>query len=744
MAVSVGMNERGSNAPAASAAGADQHTTVLKVRGQQGRDSSLRAVAVLETLPGTRRVLLDEAGQAVVVRGTQKAAALRRALSGAQIPSSVVSRSNSRRSGGVADQVILAFLILAVQIVLVWRDFGIGWPLLPAIQAGASMFVMFILGAPLLREVAAYLGHLRMSVGLALFAGAVAAWMAGALSLLRLEAAGQPYFVLATLIMACGLLAQAANSASRAASSEKLQRLLQLVPDRAVAETKRGTEEVRTAALRPGRIVHVEHGARFPADGVIVTGNGLVDESTISGVDRPYRCGAGDVVLAGTLNSGETRRVRVTARARDAAVVLLARMAADSAPSRHAGHAGLERYILWGFLGVIGLAVAVVLIGWLLGRGGVASLETGLLIVAVGSPGSLALAAPLLYGFAMIAMRRWGIWVRDPSAIERAGRVNLLVIAAVGVVTDGVRRVLKTTAAGGGDERRLLGLAAAAVRGSDYRWTDQVQRAADRNNIDERLLESREYQGDDGVIAYVRDGRRTHRMTLGSMDFLTGQGIGLNPSFLHMELPGEPAAFPIFVAIDGHAAGAIWMTDPIRLTARSAVRNLRASGIETCLMGSDAAKGLEQIAGTVETDSYVTADDAGQKAAEIQDMRANGHTVAMVGHPVHDAAGLAAADVGIGFGALNTPAAARPGFLVRDASVLLVAACFTAARLTRGRLIQSLVLAALPMLAAVVLAMLGWLDIWLALILTGGSAALVLLSSLRMLRWRPRFTAGIR
>lgn len=744
MAVSVGMNERGSKASAASAAGGDQHTTVLKIRGQQGRDSSLRAVAVLETLPGTSRVLLDEAGQAVVVRGTQKAAALQRALNGAQIPSTIVSRSSSRRSGGVVDQVILAFLILAVQIVLVWRDFGIGWPLLPAIQAGASMFVMFILGAPLLREAAAYLGHLRMSVGLALFAGAGAAWMAGALSGLRFEAAGQPYFVLATLIMACGLLAQAANNVSRAASSEKLQRLLQLMPDRAAVETKRGTEDVQTAALRPGRIVHVEHGARFPADGVIVSGTGLVDESTISGIDRPYRCGAGDMVLAGTLNSGDARRVRVTARARDAAVVLLARMAADSDPSRHAGPAWMDRYILRGFLAVVGFAAAVVVIGWLLGRDGLSSLETGLLIVAVGSPASLALAAPLLYGFTMMAMRRWGIWVRDPSAIELAGRVNLLVIAAIGVVTDGVRRVLKTTAAGGGDERRLLGLAAAALHGSDYRWTDQVQRAADRNNIAERLLESREYQGDDGVIAYVRDGRRTHRMTLGSMEFLTAQGIGLNPSFLEMELPGEPAAIPIFVAIDGHAAGAIWMTDPIRLTARSAVRNLRASGIETCLMGTDAARGLEQIAGTVETDSYVMAEDSGQQVAEIEDMRATGRLVAMVGHPVNDAAGLAAADVGIGFGALNTPAAARPGFLVRDASVLLVSACFNAARLTRARLIQSILLAALPMLAAVVLAMLGRLDIWLALILTGASVAVVLLSSLRMLRWRPRFTAGIR
>lgn len=734
------MNEKGWND--ASAAGGEQRITVLQIRGEQGRDSSLRAAAVLETVPGTRRILLDEAGEALVVRSTQKASALRRALRESHIASSVVSRVSGRGGSGVVDQAVLALLILAVQIVLAWRDFGLGWPLLPAVQAGATIFVMFVLAAPLLREAAAWLGRFRASVELALVTGAAAAWLAGALSMFRLEAEGQPYFALATLITACGLLAHAAKSTSRTISSSKLQSLLQLLPDKAIAEQRGQPHEMRTEALRRGHVVHVEHGERFPADGIVVNGSGQVDEGTITGVDRPYHCGPGDSVLAGTMNLGEARRVRITARSKDSAVVLLARLAADAAPTRVAMRGSMDLYVLWGFLGVVALAVVTVIVGWVIGRGLLASLEIGLLVTAAGSPASLALAGPFAYSIAVMTLRRWGIWVRDPLAIERAAMVNLLVISAEGVVTEGAYRVLKSHAVGGGDERRLIGIAAAALQGSEYKWADQVDRAAIRLGAPERELQAREYQGSDGVVALVRDGQRTHQVTVGPEAFLTLHGITINPTFLQTELPGEPAAVPLFVAIDGHGAGAIWMIDPVRLNARGAVRHLRANGVETCLMGHQSEKGLEQIAGTVDSDSYVVAEDAHQQVAEIEDMRAGGQIVAMVGHPVRDAAGLATADLGIGFGALNSPAAARPGFLVRDASALLVAACFSVARLTQLRLLQSMAMAVAPMLAAVVLALLGRLDLGVGLALIGASAAVVLINSLRMLRWRPQFTSG--
>jgi len=115
-------------------------------------------------------------------------------------------------------------------------------------------------------------------------------------------------------------------------------------------------------------------------------------------------------------------------------------------------------------------------------------------------------------------------------------------------------------------------------------------------------------------------------------------------------------------------------------------------------------------------------------------------SVAMVGHPVRDAAGLAVADLGIGFGELSSPEAARPGFLLRHSDPLLVSACFSAARTVRRRVWQSIILASLPALAAIGMTMAGTINLKLALILSGVGILLVVFNSARMLLWQPRFT----
>ncbi|MCA8927256.1 MAG: cation-translocating P-type ATPase [Alphaproteobacteria bacterium] len=705
----------------------------------------MRAKAVLAEIPGVSRVLLDKAGSVLVVQSSVPSGTLRRALDTAQLPAAVVRRSVGRRNLAVIDQAALALLVLVAQIVFARYGFGLAWPIPLMAQAAATVFVLLIPGASVLREAAAGLRRLRFSVEMTLVIGAGAAWTAGLLSSLHLRDAGQPYFLLGTLIVFCGLLAQAANRASQAISSEKVRNLLHLMPDDATVEGRNGLQRVRTATLQRGRVVVVGQGMRFPADGTIVEGAGPVDESTITGADAPQPYGPGDAVLAGTVNLGAPLRVKVTARPRNAVVGLLARLAAaEDSPRQAVVHGWLDRRLKWAYFGALVLAMIVVAVGIMAGPDwwGV-PLEQGMLVAAAATPASLMLIGPTAYSVAALVLRRWGIWVRDPAAIDRVGQVTLLVARMSGVVTEGRRRVLKATAAGGGDERRILGLAAAAVEGSAFRWAGAVARAAIRSGVAETGLETRQVQQADGVVADVQQSGRSHRVATGTAAFLAAQGVRIHPNFLHGDLPGELAAEPMYVVVDGRAAGVIWLTEPIRLTARRALLDLRANGVETCLMSDRDVHELEQIAATVASDSYVIAETDEQQVAEIAAMRESGHVVAMTGHPVRDGAALAAADVSIGFGILDSPAAARTGFLVRDESPLLLSACFAAARVTKRRLWQSAVLATVPMLAAVVLAVMGRLDVWIALILLGVGVGLVMLNGLRMLYWRPRFSDGM-
>ncbi len=741
MAMSAGTDDAQGAPISGAVRGGRQHTVILRVRGESSRDANLRAVAALEGLSGVRRVLLDEASQAVIVRGTLRPAALRQALSEAKLQSTVVRQRGTGRSAASIDHVALALLIFAAQIALTIWTFGIEWPLLPALQAGASMFVIFVLGASIVSAAAVSLAKLRFGLDLALTIGACAAWWAGALSMIRLEQAGQPHFLIATLIIVCGLLGHAFKSSSRAAAGMKLQRLLQLMPEKALVERRRGATSVSTNTLRSGQIVHVETGARFPADGIILSGGGAIDERAISGSDSPFFCGVGDAVLAGSVNVGNLRQVKITCPPRDASVTILARMAAETDLAAVADIGPGERVAGRFFIAVLIAAAVTGLILSLGSEGPLAGIETALLMIGVGTPASIALARPLTFAITLMVLRRWGIWARDPAVIELAGAIGILAISPKGIMTEGVQRVSKTTSTSG-DQYRALGLAAAVLDGSDHQWAEAIHQAAIRSGADERSVASIEALEDDGAVAVVRDGERSLQITLGSVGFLALRGIEINPNFIDTTLQEMPEAVPVFVAVDGHPIGAVWLTDPIRQTAQSAIRSLRGGGVETCLLGAGPETALAQTAGAIGTDSYALTEDSAQLSEEIKAMRASRMRVAMVGHPVRDAAGMAVADLSIGFGALDSPAAARPGFLLRHAEPLLVSTCFSAARVARARLWQSLIVAQLPILAAVIMTALQMMTTSLALVMFGVGIAAVLINSARMLIWRPRFLSA--
>ena len=393
-----------------------QHAVVLQLLNAD-REACLQSLAALEVLPGVRRVLLDEAGHALVVRGTTRSAELRRALAAIQVKSTIVRPSGARLRVHGLDYAALALLVLAVQIVLVWWSFNIEWTMLQATHAGASAFVVAILGAPLLRRAAAWLTKFNFSVELAQILSAACAWFAGALSAIRLEESSQPYFVLATGIVAFGLFSQAISSASRVRAGQRLKRMLHLVPDDAMAETRQGLQSVATSSLRPGRVVHVDSGRRFPQDGVIISGTGDVDESAVTGASAPNWCDIGDSVLAGSINNGEPRRVEVISRTRSAAVSLLARLAVDQEPVRTLSRGRHDRVFVWIFAAIVAVALITVGVEWAEYGDKSTVFEAGLLIVALGTPAGFLIAGPLSYVLTVAILRRWGIWVRDPSAI---------------------------------------------------------------------------------------------------------------------------------------------------------------------------------------------------------------------------------------------------------------------------------------------------------------------------------------
>ena len=173
-------------------------TVVIQIQGSS-RDTFDQAKALLENVPGIRRVLLDPVDGALVVRGSVRPAELRRLLSEAGINSTIVSSGKLGPSLFPMDHTVVAAMILVGQLALLKWPFGVHWDLAFAAQAGASLVVMLFLGFPLIRVSATCLLKKIISIELVIVFGAICAWIAGALSAVRLEDASQPYSVLSTI-----------------------------------------------------------------------------------------------------------------------------------------------------------------------------------------------------------------------------------------------------------------------------------------------------------------------------------------------------------------------------------------------------------------------------------------------------------------------------------------------------------------------------------------------------------------
>jgi Cu+-exporting ATPase len=712
-------------------------TIVIQIQGSS-RDTFDQAKALLENVPGVRRVLLDPVDGALVVRGSVRPAELRRLLSEAGIKSTIVSSGRLGPSLFPMDHTVVAAMILVGQLALLKWSFGVHWDLAFAAQAGASLVVMVFLGFPLIRVSATCLLKKIISIELVIVFGAICAWVAGALSAVRLEDASQPYSVLSTISIVSGLFARSVVNISRAGASERLRRILHLAPERATIETRNGTKEVPAKRLRAGRIVRVGSGRRFPLDGVILSGVGDVDEGVVAGGEALYSCGPGDAVLAGSVNLGEPRRVEATSSQRGSAVSQLATLAIGAGSKRPMAKNRYHRIVMAVFAALLVVAVVVVAAKWLRVENHLALIETGFLIVALGAPASFIVAAPFIYVLTIAMLRRWGIWVRDPAAVESAVSIRLLAIVSPGILSEGEKRVLKTFATSG-DERRVLAFANAVLAGSNHAWESKVHNASMRANAEPFAQQRLELTEDIGLIGYVNDGVRTSRVAIGTGEFMARVGVSINPNFIETKLADIPDATAVFVAIDSHIAGTIWMTDRLRQTAHGAVRSIRARGLETCLVGDEDPAVLKQQASLIGVDSFLPAKGSDELIAQIEGLRAKDGGVAVVGHSVDDAAGLATADLGIGFGELTSPASARPGFLLRHRDPLLVSSCFLAARAVRRRIWQSMALASLPALAAIGMSIAGTISLKTALAFTAAGLLLVAGNSARMLFWRPRF-----
>jgi Cu+-exporting ATPase len=489
-----------------------------------------------------------------------------------------------------------------------------------------------------------------------------------------------------------------------------------------------------------GDLLRIRPGGRIPVDGIIVSGRAAVDESAITGESLPVERGPGSRLAAGTLLTDAAivmRATQVGANTTLARIVAMVERAQGSKPAI----ARLADRISEVFVPAILLIAVATFVGWyLLGAEPrlVRAVATAIAVLVVACPCAMGLATPTAVIAGTGRGAEAGILVRDAAILEAAGKLRAVVWDKTGTLTLGqhalVGRLALATGPLKGDADRLLQIAAAVESPSEHPLARAIVRAA--GTVTAKATDFAMHAGH-GVSARV-DGATVR---IGTEAFTSTTNAELTSWAAAEAAAGHT---PLFISMNGEAAGALSLADTVRPESAAAIRALTARGIESWVISGD----RQEVVNAIAHDLNVPPERArggilpggkGDAIAEIR--RSSSGPVAMVGDGVNDAPALAAADVGISMGggteiAIDASAATLSGADPRGVPLLV-----DLSRATTRIIKQNLAWAfgynilLVPLAAGLALPAFGiGLDPALAAAAMGGSSVTVVLNALRLRR----------
>ena len=467
-----------------------------------------------------------------------------------------------------------------------------------------------------------------------------------------------------------------------------LAALAALLPDEADLVDGDTIRPVAASELHVGDVVLVRPGARVPADGTIVDGSAEVDESMITGESKPVNRSVGGRVVAGTVSTDSSIRVRVDAVGDDTALAGIQRLVADAQASQSRAQVLADRFAALLFYVAVAAAIVTFVVWWAIGDLDTAITST-VTVLVIACPHALGLAIPLVIAISTAVSAKAGILVKDRLALERMRSINTVLFDKTGTLTKGAHAVTGVAGTDTFDNDRVLRTAAAVEAESEHPLARAIVTAAGDNDAP-KATNFRSITGR-GVTADI-DGTT---YAVGGPALLRQRQLDI-PESLRDTVSGweQRGASVLYLANDTQIVGAMALEDEIRPEARQAVADLRQMGVDVAMITGDARQVAEAVGRDLGIDNVfaeVLPEDKDQAVSALQQ---RGMTVAMVGDGVNDAPALARADVGLAIGAGTDVAIESAGVVLASSDPRGVASVIRLSRASYRKMIQNLAWAA--------------------------------------------------
>jgi Cu2+-exporting ATPase len=500
-----------------------------------------------------------------------------------------------------------------------------------------------------------------------------------------------------------------------------LEALMNRLPDSVLRQNMDGSyERVPVRRLQVADRVRILPGETFPADGVVLQGQTMVDEALLTGESRPVERGIGSAVIAGSHNLSSPVQVEVKQTAeqtRFAQIVALMQSASTSKPAL----ARLADRIAKPFLIAVLLAAASACAFWW-GRDPGHALMVAVAVLVVTCPCALSLATPAAMLAAAGALARRGVLVRRLEAFEALAGIDTVLFDKTGTLTRDAMVLASTRVREGVAQAQVLAMAAALAQYSLHPVSRALLAAAQQGSAVGWTATAVQEVAGGGIRGRVFSSEAAPsetEMRLGSAQFC---GLGADPSdFLQAHLSDAQGWLATFE-----------LHEDLRPDASQAVATLQRSGIKVCLLSGDGVQAAGRVAAQVGITEFQGLCSPLDKLEFLRLAQQRGHRVAVVGDGLNDGPVLAGAHVSFAFGRAAPLAQAQADFVVLGEQIGVIATSFQVARRTLRVVRQNLWWAATYNAVCVPLAVVGWLPAWLAGLGMALSSLLVVLNALRL------------
>ncbi|PSB48898.1 copper-translocating P-type ATPase [Cyanosarcina cf. burmensis CCALA 770] len=552
------------------------------------------------------------------------------------------------------------------------------------------------------------------------------------------------YYEAAAVIITLILLGRLLENRAKGQTSEAIRKLMGLQAKTARVIRNGKEIDVPIAQVVLGDVVLVRPGEKIPVDGEIVDGASTIDESMVTGESVPVKKQSGDEVIGATINKTGSFKLKATRVGKDTFLAQIVKLVQQAQGSKAPIQRLADRVTGWFVPAVIAIAIATFIIWFnIMGNVTMALITTvGVLIIAC--PCALGLATPtsIMVGTGKGAEN--GILIKGAESLELAHKLQTIVLDKTGTITQGKPTVTDLVTVNGtanSNELKLLHLAASVERNSEHPLAEAVVQYASAQGVE--LTDVREFEAiaGSGVQGCVGD----RLVQIGTQRWM--QELGIDTSQLQqpwdrLEYLGKTV---IWIAIDSTVEGIMGISDAVKPSSATAVRTMQRMGLEVVMLTGDNRRTAEVIAREVGIKRVFAEVRPDQKAAQVQNLQAEGKVVAMVGDGINDAPALAQADVGVAIGTGTDVAIAASDITLISGDLQGIVTAIQLSRATIRNIRQNLFfafiynVAGIPIAAGILFPFFGWL---LSPIIAGAAMAFssvsVVTNALRLRNFHPK------